>query len=292
MFHPSRGGVRGGKDQFSWDSVKEDKHRENYLGHSLMAPVGRWQKGKDLTWYAKERHDAEGSNAMSDELARIKEAEADAMAVALGVKKKKTIESHVTQEELRFALKKHDSDVDVDVNEEKGLGYGRSSRLPLGQQSMEMMNAPQMVPTIVNMSRRSMSPSEHRSKKHKHSDKKHKHSDKKHKHSDKKHKSHKEDRDESYETTHRESNRESHRESHRTHHRENHRENHRESYEDSHREKIHREKRKSPSPSYTRDSHRDSRDSFRPHHEPKHKLQRERSLSPYSRRIALSKHTD
>ncbi|KAL0084611.1 kinase phosphorylation protein-domain-containing protein [Phycomyces blakesleeanus] len=45
MFHPSRGGVRGGKDQFSWDSVKEDKHRENYLGHSLMAPVGRWQKG-------------------------------------------------------------------------------------------------------------------------------------------------------------------------------------------------------------------------------------------------------
>lgn len=31
--------------EFSWDDVKADKHRENYLGHSLKAPVGRWQKG-------------------------------------------------------------------------------------------------------------------------------------------------------------------------------------------------------------------------------------------------------
>ncbi|KAF0407551.1 RNA-directed RNA polymerase [Gigaspora margarita] len=26
------------------EDVKTDKHRENYLGHSLFAPVGRWQK--------------------------------------------------------------------------------------------------------------------------------------------------------------------------------------------------------------------------------------------------------
>ncbi|KAI8338380.1 kinase phosphorylation protein-domain-containing protein [Chlamydoabsidia padenii] len=46
MFHPTRGGTRGGRDQFSWEDVKTDKDRENYLGNSLMAPVGRWQKGK------------------------------------------------------------------------------------------------------------------------------------------------------------------------------------------------------------------------------------------------------
>lgn len=35
MFGSSRsGGVRGGQDQFNWDDVKVDKHRENYLGKS------------------------------------------------------------------------------------------------------------------------------------------------------------------------------------------------------------------------------------------------------------------
>jgi len=31
--------------EFTWEDVKADKHRENYLGHSIKAPVGRWQKG-------------------------------------------------------------------------------------------------------------------------------------------------------------------------------------------------------------------------------------------------------
>ena len=74
-----RGGTRGGKDQFNWDDVKGDKDREYYLGHSLKASVGRWQRGKDILWYTREKG-KDGGAQMSDadrakaEIAAIKAA--------------------------------------------------------------------------------------------------------------------------------------------------------------------------------------------------------------------------
>ncbi|KAI3629109.1 hypothetical protein CBS9595_000181 [Malassezia furfur] len=88
MYESSRrGGTRGGQADFSWDVVREDKHRENYLGNSVAAPKGRWQQGRDILWYNRDTSARDADDAAEQrrqELLRVKQAEQDAMRELLG----------------------------------------------------------------------------------------------------------------------------------------------------------------------------------------------------------------
>ncbi|XP_012731825.1 multiple myeloma tumor-associated protein 2 [Fundulus heteroclitus] len=140
MFGSSRsGGLRGGQDQFNWDDVKVDKHRENYLGNSLMAPVGRWQKGKDLTWYAKDKKTGKALSK-EEELAAVKAAEEEALMAALGHKIIKRQPTGLTKEDLVEVCRREEADGEErSVDRISGLGSNSvgSRKMLLSQEEKE-----------------------------------------------------------------------------------------------------------------------------------------------------------
>lgn len=103
-------------------------YRENYLGHSLSAPVGRWQKGKDLSWYAKSGSSSQQLDAnqqLQEEKRRLKEQDEDLINQAIGIKvqKRKFVENQIDDTELKQILAKGNIEREsVDIERVKGIG--------------------------------------------------------------------------------------------------------------------------------------------------------------------------
>ncbi|KAH7089543.1 kinase phosphorylation protein-domain-containing protein [Paraphoma chrysanthemicola] len=118
-------GSRGGRAEFKWEDVKGDAQRENYLGHSLMAPVGRWQQGRDLNWYAKGDGDSKEAEAerIKEEKRKLKEAEEDAMLAAMGLPVPVRDNANLTP----LGQKAHEADVE-DAMEDKAKAEEETDR--------------------------------------------------------------------------------------------------------------------------------------------------------------------
>ena len=88
--------------------------------------MGRWQKNKDLSWYAKgdsSQAATDAANARKEEIRRIKEAEQDALSEALGfpVQPRLRDSQLAEQKEVDKALK---DTAEGDEEGGKGVGFG------------------------------------------------------------------------------------------------------------------------------------------------------------------------
>lgn len=128
----TREGCRGGRDNFKWDSLKEQdfKDREQYLGGTMKTGLmGKFGKYYVHDWYAKSRDTAV---SIEDERKSIQEYEEELMQEALGLKPKKLLiqKKQLSEEELAEFLKK-DSEKTAEKQSGRDIMGGQNKNMAM-----------------------------------------------------------------------------------------------------------------------------------------------------------------
>merc|ERR1719335_1638417 len=102
-----RDGCRGGSEQFTWNSIKDQefKDREQYLGVSTkVGLMGKFGKYYVHDWYNRKRDTTE---SIESERSAVKAYEDELMQEALGLKPKKLLlaKKQMSEEEIKEYLK-------------------------------------------------------------------------------------------------------------------------------------------------------------------------------------------
>lgn len=107
---------------------RQRRQRQGELSRSLTdGSVGRWQNGKDLFWYAKER--SEKSDILQAEISAMKSRDDDLINSALGLKKKHNdfAAQSLGKDELKQLFSRGETDRSaLDIERVEGLGAAPS----------------------------------------------------------------------------------------------------------------------------------------------------------------------
>ena len=101
---PVREGVRGGREQFRWDSLKTQSHRDRqqYLGYTTKLGVaGRFGKYDTNDWWRSTKSDSHDQPSLQAEKAEVKKMEEELMMEALGIKPKRLLVSKTQTDDDR-----------------------------------------------------------------------------------------------------------------------------------------------------------------------------------------------
>jgi len=126
---PSRGGVRGGRDQFDWINVVNDrKHRDNYLGHSLHSSNKRSfnNPNPNALWWAK----SDNKKSTQADILKMKAEEDRLMLEELGIipKSEEVSSMGLEKDEFDRITERGFSRDQNDVDRVAGLGFGDERR--------------------------------------------------------------------------------------------------------------------------------------------------------------------